>query len=353
MSLVALTRADIPELRTLLAAAFPSSEGWFYDPALLEWKYFTPRADWSPPRSWGWRDPDGTLVAHLGLWPVVLQLPSGPVTTRHGIDWASVVPHAGRTLWNAVLAELDATCRLQSVSTGGSASSRALFPRLGLDRAGSVATYGLPVRPWKQARTSPPVLRPRRVSRLVRNAAWVRGRPRRPAHGWSASHVTSFAAVDALPSLDATSRHDASALTTTVRTAALLDYLLAAPIDTSAHILQREGKPVGHVVFSHRFGQTRIAELRIASRHDDDWADAVALAIDIAASGARTCEVVAVGAGPTLPAAFSANGMRVAYERPLWIKDPHGVLTGAPPLELQADDSDAWFNGESRLRYAT
>ncbi len=342
LTLCPLEASDAGQLRAFLAKVFGESDSVFMEPAMLHWKYFQPRADWTDPRSWVFRNAEGEIVTHIGLLPFHLALPGGAVPTCHGLDWGSSIPKAGRELFAAA----GEFYRFR-LSIGGNEATRATMPKIGYREVGRIDMSVVIMRPWKQFLTSRPRLRPSRLPRLLRNSAAARSRPRRKVTGWSAERVTSF------DSLGSVAAHLDPTVTRPARSPAALNYLLSCPADCSAYALSHDGEQVGYVLFSHRWGQTRIIELRITSDRPDDWADAYAVAIELAADDPRTCELIAAGSSDRLRKALAANGFTLNYTRPVWLDDPDGVTAGAPPFEFQAADSDHIYIGDPHRPYLT
>src|SRR5262249_8209336 len=138
LTLTALESADANELDLFLNQFFGDSRSLSGTREMTAWKYFEARPDWKKPRSWAYRDPQGKIVAHLGLWPVIFFLPGGPEPTWHGLDWA-VAPAfkgVGRQLMTTVIGDL----RLWYM-VGGNARSRSLLPKVGYEKKGGVDTY--------------------------------------------------------------------------------------------------------------------------------------------------------------------------------------------------------------------
>lgn len=336
MTICPVETEEIRALSDFLGRIFNDPTGAFLDPDLLAWKYVHTRPDWDVPRSWVLRNGEHHIVAHIGLLPLHFELPSGPERTWHGMDWASAVPRAGRVLSEGVM---DQHANRLRIGVGGTEKSRHVAPQMGQHVVGTVDTFAMSLRPWKQFRSSSPVLRPKRVQALIHNAMHQAKRKPRQLVGWSAERLDSFAGTAAFFG----KRGDD--VTRTARSPEILDYLLKCPTDCSAYSISRRSEPFGYVLFSHRWGQTRIAELRIASDNNSDWADAYALAIDLAAADPRTCELLGAGSSDTLRNAMLANGFQPIFRRPIWLPDPSPLADGLAPFELQAADSDAFFIG--------
>src|ERR1700687_3670378 len=100
------TENDLPALGKFLVRAYNFEPSDFhFDPRLLEWKYLYPRAGWQGGRSY-LLERDGDIVAHAGICPVSLRLPTGKdVDSLTIMDWAadSTVPLAGLTLFRKLM----------------------------------------------------------------------------------------------------------------------------------------------------------------------------------------------------------------------------------------------------------
>jgi hypothetical protein len=71
-SLRPTTPQDLEKLRGFLARAFGAGlDAPFVNPALMAWKHWDPRQDWSSPRSHVLEQGD-EIVTHAGLWPTAV-----------------------------------------------------------------------------------------------------------------------------------------------------------------------------------------------------------------------------------------------------------------------------------------
>src|SRR5260370_35781510 len=96
----ASTPDDSARLTALLAEACdcpPDSS--LFNPALMAWKYWDHREDWTEPRSYV-LEKGGRIIAHAGLWPA--KFGDGQAASRGAqmSDWAAAKdsPGAGLTL---------------------------------------------------------------------------------------------------------------------------------------------------------------------------------------------------------------------------------------------------------------
>jgi hypothetical protein len=134
---------DAPEIISLAMKVFGvDSSAPFIDPALLSWKYWSPRYDFEEPRAWG-MERAGRIIAHLGLWPMTIAGNHGV----HVIDWMSdpAAPGTGVLLLQQLMRRYDFIYGI-----GGSAVTRAILPRMGFGMLGDCSTWARPLRPLRQ-----------------------------------------------------------------------------------------------------------------------------------------------------------------------------------------------------------
>jgi hypothetical protein len=136
--------AQIIELLTRVFSA--DADAAFVNPALLRWKYWEQRDDFSGPRSFV-VEKNGRIVAHVGLWPVLVQTGAHREQGVQMIDWASdrSSPGAGFSLLQRLTKDFDFV-----YSIGGSAMTETLLPKFGFHVAATAITYARPIRPWRQ-----------------------------------------------------------------------------------------------------------------------------------------------------------------------------------------------------------
>jgi len=319
-----------------LASVFAVSPDFpFIDPLLFHWKYFLPRSDWSGPRSWVLKE-DGHILAHAGIWPLSFLLPGKEVRSMHIIDWAGKPDAAGA---GVVLYREVARQASTLLGVGGSRIARKVVRMLGFPEPGRCETYVRVIRPWRQHRTRG-ALGPswKKALKLLRNTVWSLA-AKGAAAGWSAKAVDSFS--ESVTRL--WERHDRSRWTFVQRTPAFLNYVLACPAGCRGFLLFRNGELAGRLLLSQQAGQTRVADLWIASGEPGDWAAAYALAIEVAGMDPRCCELTVRCSTPLVKSALLANGFRFSHDEPIWLHDPSGLMNGAAPLHIQALDSDSFL----------
>ena len=89
MRVHAVEPGDAGAVRAFLASIFGvTTDATFLRADIFDWRYFQPRPDWEGPRSWVVKM-EGQIAAHIGVWPLTLRTPTGPVTFVHPLDWAA------------------------------------------------------------------------------------------------------------------------------------------------------------------------------------------------------------------------------------------------------------------------
>ncbi len=294
------TPEDLPAIRGLLQTAFGIGPGApSIDAKLLSWKYRIAR---------GYvLEQESTLLAHGALWPGTVTTRAGPVAFANLLDWASVKSPPGM---GVVLLRRLSEVSPVLVSTGGSAHTRSIMPRIGFRHAGNQSVWARVVRPFRQHRTRPKEGFLRSMTRLARNVMWSFA-PHVPLVGQAASR----AQFEGEP----------------CPTAAVSAWSL------------RNG---GHFVLYRVGGQCRIARLRIESNRAEDWAAAYAVASQTAQQDPGTCEVIALSSSLMVSQALATNSFRIRDHRPTFVYDPKRIIPpDAGPLEFDMlDDDMAYMN---------
>ncbi len=334
--LCALEERDIPDLRASLARYLSKSPDIpSLLPECLRWKYFQPRADFLAPRSWAYRDDAGQIIAHIGVGPITFLLPDVTVTANMMIDWAANPdwPGIGRRLMEEVSKDLPLYFTL-----GGTPAAKRSLQKQEYTTAGTLETFRKILRPFREFRSELRPFKRWKVYRMVRG--WRSHLAcMNLAAGWSAERIWSFRSLEAL-----LRSPDGCPWTRCARTPDMLDYMLACPANTKAFVLRHKGNPLGYVLMTHRGSQVRIADLWLATLDEDLWKGAYAAAEQAARSSyPRAWNITATCSTPTLHNALLANRFESVFDRPLWLKDPSGLLREAKPLHVQALEADSWY----------
>jgi hypothetical protein len=232
---------------------------------------------------------------------------------------------------------------------GGSQQARKLLTKMGFRQIGQVQTYARVIRPWRQFLSRPGRRLARDLAKLVRNTGWTLT-PKAPHGEWSAEPVDSFPeSVVTLVAGSADPRY-----TFAYHSTEMLDFALRCPqANCRAFLLRERGETRGYFLLSRLAGQGRVADLRIASTADRDWAAAYSVALAAAAADPAACEVSAVSSTELTRTALAANGLQLSGERPIWFYDPRRLLVDGPALQLQAIESDAFFLYDPANPYVT
>jgi len=315
----------------LLSAFQLDARAPFVDDRLLRWKYFSPRTDWTAPRSYVYKQRD-RIIAHGCVWPVTFLTAGGPVTSMRVIDWAGsrAVPGSGAAIMKK-MGSLTQTL----LAVGGSTETQSVAPAMGFKILGQSDQYARVVRPWTQLRSSP-IQNWKSPARLIRNTWWsIQPRAAVPK-GWSTKRVTAFDEVS--------QRQQQADMTTCRRDAGMLNYALQCPVGNLAgYLILRDGDSFGYFLTSRMGRQSRIADLWIESSAEADWDAAYSLAVAAAASDPETCEIATVASVDRVRSALERNGFQLRRRSPIFVYDPKGCLAEAPPLHLNLLDGDEFF----------
>ena len=336
LRLEAAAPETIPEILSLLKEAFsaqPDSPN--LEPGLLRWKYFDHGPDSGSSRSYVIRR--GTsIAAHACAWPIRLITPSGLVNAVQMLDWAAAknAPGSGVMLARK-LEEISPVL----ITTGGSAATQEVLPRIGFTRQASFGYYARVLRPWRQFRTRPSEGR-KALPRLIRNTLWSRS-PLAPVRGW-ASQASVHPEAELLARLDAEAVIDPKSS----YSAAFLEFMLRCPAARMRYFsLLKDGSAQGYFLLARVGGQARLADLRVLSTRPDDWLSACAAAVRTAAEDPNACELVATAPLPLVAAALEGNGFRPRGSIPVFVRDPRELLARSAQIHLSMlDDDSAYLN---------
>src|SRR5215469_13778851 len=317
----------------------------FLGAKLMHWKYFAPRADWNEPRSFVLKQ-GGQIAAHAGIFPITFLVSTREIRCIHMIDWAATgtVPGAG-VLLQRKLAPLTDTF----LTVGGSAQTREILPKLGFKQLSNLQLYARVIRPFAQARA--------RKSegwkgplRLARNIVWTLAPLPAVPTGWFAARVTQF---DDSPLAPLRTRTTVES-TVCQHSPATLNYMLCCPgARFSAFLLSKEKEPCGYFMLSWVNRQCRIADVSLNSTAFCDWQAAFALATRTAADDPETCEIQAASSLPFMSDAILPNGFRLRDSLPVFLSDPHDLLSGGPPLYLSLLDGEASYLSDPDYPFLT
>jgi hypothetical protein len=171
----------------------------------------------------------------------------------------------------------------------------------------------------------------KRIAKSSRNAFWSLSPVPDPPLGWSAAPLNGVSNA-------ARAGHAG-----TSRSRELYQYLLDCPSGrTSAFGLKKEGVDAGLFLLNEVDGQTRIADLQVASGAAEDWRAAVIVATRSAATIPETYEIVASTSFARFAAALRDSGYRPCGEQPVFLLDRSNALVGME-LHITPADYDDFF----------
>lgn len=332
MKLDAVSDSQLSEVSQFLAAAFhETSSAPFLTATMLRWKYLYPRPDWPQPRSFVLRD-DADIVAHAGIWPVVVAWPQRELRGAHIIDWAGSTnsPGAGVLLLRMLSEQLDFL-----LTIGGGTATRNILPRVGYRLIGHDDAFVRPLRPWR-ALQSLPSRDWKSGLRFLRNLRWSLARVPPIPRQWTVSEWTpeSQPLEDVIPQRCGT-------IVMPRREPAAVYHLLACPeAVVRVFIVERDRRPCGYFLLSRVLGQMRLADLRVDSDSSTDWVVAAALATRTALTDPLAFELVADASAPPLRAALHACGFVSRQQLPVFIYSRQVLPEDLRP-HFQMIDGDA------------
>ena len=295
------------------------------------WKYFDHREDWTDPRSYV-LERAGAVVAHVGLWPVVLTRSArGCLKGVQMIDWVAArnAAGAGLTLVRHLSAMFDFI-----YSIGGSEETQRLLPAFGFREETKTWIGARPLRALSPIRSRHP-RNWKLVPRLVRNCAWALYPPVR-IHGWS---VTAVTPQQIPPDLVAALARETHSLP---RPPEFFDYLLRCPEAAfDLYLVCDPIAPRALLLISEVRLQSRVAGLWLRDPDRAAWSEVYALAQRAAAEKGRTCEIVAKGTRGRSGDAAVSSGLRLFAEQTVYaLSETQEPLAG---LEFQWCDDDWVF----------
>jgi hypothetical protein len=345
MRVHAVEPGDAGAVRAFLASIFGvTTDATFLRADIFDWRYFQPRPDWDGPRSWVVKI-EGQIVAHIGVWPLTLRTPTGPVTFVHPLDWAAspAFPGAGILLFRSFLRRTGTVLGL-----GGSEQSKRLLPSLGFEKLGKVDIYAKwLVRHRLRANTRLATVA-RQGMRLARKLIF-RPLAERQFDGWAAVSVSVFPRqLDEV--IDRSESGEHSFLWTGVQS---LNFVLTCPIRScKGFLLYQNGRLRGYFILSRPGNQSRIADLRVDSISPEDWNAAYLVATECAKDDPDAHEVTAYSSTELVKGALEAQGFRIMMDRDFRLHD-HQKRISARVIQFHPIASDAFLLYNPKFPYLT
>jgi hypothetical protein len=327
------TAADGPGLAKLLASAFDSPpQSSLLAPAVMAWKYWETRGDWSEPRSYV-LDREGVLSAHVGLWPVQFN----GIRGVQMIDWAAAQesPGAGISLMQRLTRMFDFV-----YSIGGSEMTRKLLPASGFQEVAQTWTAARPLRPLRQA-----LIHQSRNWKLpvraARNWWWSKVPPAAPAAAWSVEEIEPSQVSAAGPEFFP-------------RASAFFEYFLRCPAAPSRlYGLRSAGRPEGHVLLSLVRGQARLSGVWLREAAEANWRAAFLLAQCAARGIPGACEIAAKGSQGVSGSAATQAGLRMVATAPVFLLSKQKRFAPPSGFQFQLIDDDGAFLDIGRTDHLT
>lgn len=328
-------KPDLPAITALLSQAFKSApDAPSLAPALMDWKYWTPRPDWSEPRAYA-LEKNGRIVAFAGICPMVFGAGENAIRGIHMIDWAAAEdsPGSGLALVRKLAEMFDFI-----LAIGGSEATRKVLPAFGFRQCTQAWFAARPLRPVLQAVTHQS-RNWKLAPRLVRNALWMtRG-----------AAVSGFRARPIAPA-DIHARWlraPADEALFAPRSSAFFDYLLGCPgAPFSLHAIETgSGGQEGCFALSVVRRQARIAGIWLNNSSPLTLHAAYSLAIRAAANLPGTAEIAVTGSGDIGAAAATEAGFRILGHKPVLLLNRTKRFQFSPEFQFQlSEDDEAWLD---------
>lgn len=323
-----------------MAAAFhvPPTDEMFAS-SLMHWKFWTPRGDFTDPRSYV-MERNGKVVAHAGIWPMTVHTTAGSFRGCHMVDWAAdnKAPGVGAAFLQKYSALFDFVYAIAY-----SEMARKVLTSFGFAEVAENRIGARPLRPVLQARThqfqgwATP-------ARLVRNAWWSMVPAVAPAPGWSVVEGRQdFEGFDR-PSDTVMQGH---------RSKAFLEYLEQCPaMRVSVFELHHNGRRAGRLALTQVRNQVRLAGLWLADPTPENLRTAYALAQVAARRSASGAELLIHAATAEAERVAASAGFRMIRRKPiLWLSKNPALPT--IPFSFQMTDSDAIWLTDGTNGYVT
>jgi hypothetical protein len=338
------TPGDAPALRALLEEAgmrMPNSE-----PALLAWKYWKERPDWSGPRSFV-ATRGNEILAHAAVIPgTCLSQGEGArrVRTLHLIDWAARpgAPGAGVLLLKYLGQSTDAL-----LSIGGSHQTLQLLPHLGFHASHPATCY---VRPLHPVYILTPSVHPvsRLLPRLARSMLWDLRAPSGGTDGWKVRRVES----GDLSGLSAVLPEPTGNLAVFERGENLFRYFLDCPIvPMELYALERDGRVRGYFLLAFALRQARLVDCWVDSRDPADWRALIQSAVSVAKHTRRSAELAVWGSDTDLSERLRECGFHSRGELPVQVRAPRHPQLDDFTLRVHMLDNDAAYRHVGRNEF--
>lgn len=333
---------DLPSLQRLLCEVFKApSTAPFLSAELMTWKYWTPREDWPEPRSYV-LEREGAIVAHVGVWPVTLQLGNSVARGIQMIDWASNRASAGAGL--TLVQRLAGTVDFM-YSIGGSEATQKVLPAFGFKEYTQQWKAVRPLRPLRQMLTHQ-YRNWKLMPRLVRNWRWSRLGSAAASEQWTLEAIAPNGIVE-YPEV---SRFADAGIP---RPPSFFHYLQQCPaVNFHLYRASVNGRYESHFLLSEVRGQVRLAGVWLREPSRVRFAAVFGLAQRTAKDLEGAVELVTMGSGEGLERdAARESGFTLLPGPKVYVLDRKGTLASLPKLGFQLADDDAAFIDSGHSSY--
>jgi hypothetical protein len=325
---------DTGSIAQFLAGVFQTStDTLFVNPKLIEWKYFTPRPDWSGSRSYALIC-DEKIISHFSFTPAKIRSKDREIESMSIFDWAADRQYrgSGLQLYERFKEEVGMPTAFH---TGASEAALRVLPKFGYEIRGESITYAKRIRPWKL------FLSDRKMNwksplRLIRDFARNTFARAVSLGAWTVQPVQQF--DNSLAKiLDRQSR----LFSVCQRTISLLNYMLGCPvIPFSGYLLYEHGKIRGYFILSRLENGARIVDIFVDSEAQEDWRIAYSAPTETAAADPSVCSIYAASTNSFLSSALNRAGYKPYGRSPVGIYDPDRLFEDLFPLNIQFFEAD-------------
>ncbi|MGD0500003.1 MAG: hypothetical protein ABSC23_16375 [Bryobacteraceae bacterium] len=328
---------DIPLLRDFLIGAFGvAPTRAFLQPNLLQWKYFEPRPDWSEPRSFVLAERE-VLLAHIGLWPVTLLVPAGPVPAIQALDWVRN-PAAARGA-GSLLRQRALSFVLVQVGAAGTPLAQQAREKAGFRPWAEIQRWAITCRPWLRYRSRSRTQPGQAIPGLFRDLAAGGIRTGESATPWRYEKVNRFTETvePILPAQRLDRIHCA-------QSPQLLNYLLRCPsIRCEGYLLYRESELRGCFLLARSSPWARLVTLHVREPSLENLKAAYRAAVQAALEDPSIWGVVTQVSWRERQRALARAGFHRSWRAPVALLDSGGLVDRSLPVDLQMSESDTFF----------
>jgi len=295
----------------------------------IRWKCFAPHPFWEGSRAYALRY-KGEIAAFGCVVPSRFLTPDGAVPVSNVIDWSAskAVPGAGIMLYRHIQSLAPVM-----INIGGTEDARSVLPKIGFQARLERHGYTRVLRPWRYFLES----REKNWKSLLRLARDYRELARSISN-----RGIRAAALNQLPR-EAFPAPAAAGPISCLRSQELIDYFRACPLARfQPYLLECSGEGIGYFLLSTHGAHSRIADLWVRSAEIQDWSEAYAAAVQVAADMGSN-QVTAGASAPLQMQALRSAGFRRTLIEPVFVRDPETRLASGAEIALNLLENDAAY----------